>query len=471
MENPQITRKPRSFPWLWLAVLAVVIGGAAYFKPMLTGSEGGGHAGGPPGGAMPASVAMVVVKPVAPWSEFSGQFEAVSSAEIRPQVSGQITDVHFEDGAEVKKGQRLFTIDPRPYEAEVLRAKGALASAQAGFENAELDFKRAQALIEAKAISQSEFEGRQSAYAQAKGALEAARGALTVAQVNLDYAHVSAPISGRISRAEIKQGNLVQAGASAPLLATIVAASPIYASFEVDERTFLATIQGVPTDKLKQIPVEVGLSNSTGTPIKGQIHSFDNQLTPGSGTIRVRALVENADGTLVPGLFARVRMSRPEEVTAVLIHPAAIGTDQNKKFVLAIDKDSKAEYREVTLGSMVDGLQIVSHGLNEGDRIVVSGLQRLHPGVPVQPMMVDMQTLKPADTAPAAPKAEGAAVPAKSDIVSVVEEKKEVPPPAPANAEAVPVQEKKEAPVAAPEVKADVPPPVPTKTIAPSKSE
>ena len=391
MVTPYASKK-RGFPVGWLVAGVVVGCGIYYGWPHVFGHKA--PAAQQQGDGTPASVATVISKTVAPWSEFSGRIEAVSAAAIRPQVSGEIVSVHFADGAEVKRGQPLFTIDTRAYEAEVSRAKGAMIAAQSASQNAALDFARSQKLIKSKAISQSEFEQRRSMYAQAQGTMESAKGALSAAEVNLAYAHIVAPISGRISRAEVTAGNLVEAGPNAPLLASIVTLSPIYASFDVDEQTFLATIQGVPANKLKTIPVEVGLGNDQGTPITARIHSFDNQITPGSGTIRVRAIIDNKNERLVPGLFAKVRIARAEPMAAILVNPQAVGTDQDKKFILALDKDNKAEYRQVTLGSMMDGLQIVTSGLHDGDRVVVSGLQRLRPGVPVKPMMVDMVTLK-----------------------------------------------------------------------------
>lgn len=374
--------------------------------------------GGPP----PVSVARAIEKPVTEWRDFSGILQAVNAVEIRPRVSGAITGIHFTDGAEVKKGQLLFTIDPRPYVAESRRARGALASAQAAQAQAQQDFARAEQLIQSQAISQSEFESRQSALRQANGALESAAGAYSSAQVNVEYSHITAPISGKISRAEITLGNMVDGGPSAPLMASIVDLSPIYASFDVDEQTFLSTIQGVGAAKLKNIPVEVRLGNGQGKPVEGRIHSFDNQLTPGSGTIRVRAVLDNPDGTLVPGLYARVRMGGAEQKEAVLINPTAVGTDQDKKFVIVIGADTKGEYRTVTLGGMSEGMQIITSGLKPGEMIVVNGLQRVRPGSPVAGTEVDMMSLKPLN-----PPADAAAKPAAATT--------DAPPPPPPPAE------------------------------------
>lgn len=388
----------RGFPLGWV-IAGALVGAAIYFGPKLLH---GGAAGGAAPAAIPVNVVRATAKPIIRWSEASGRIEAVNSAEIRPQVSGIITAVYFTDGALVKRGQKLFTIDPRPYEAALLSAKGTQAAAQSAFTNATNDLARAKKLIAAKAISQAEFEARQNAYQSAAGNLDAARGAVHTAEVNLAYTQVVAPLSGRISRAEITVGNLVQSGQNAPLLASIVDLSPIYASFDLDEATFLATIQGVSPDKLKTVPVEVGLSSDAATPMKATVHSFDNQIKPGSGTIRVRALLPNADGRLLPGLFARVRIGASEQTPALLINPVAIGTDQSKKFVLVVGEDGKATYREVMLGGSYDGQQIITSGLSDGDQVIVSRLQILQPGAPVTPTEVDPVTLQPANAQPAA---------------------------------------------------------------------
>lgn len=369
-----------------LLFLGLAVGAAAYWGPGLLhgkpGAEAPGGMAAMMGGPAPVSVATVVTRPVTEWHEFSGMFEAVSSVEVRPRVSGQITEIHFADGAEVKKGQALFTIDPRPYEA-------AMTSAKASLTQAEANLGRAKKLIGSKAISKAEFDAAQGAYTRALGEFQSA-------QVNLGYTHITAPIGGKISRAEITVGNLVNA-ATPPLLASIVDLSPIYASFDIDEATFIKTIQGVPAAKLKTVPIEVALGNGGKEAIKASVHSFDNQLKPGSGTIRVRAKVENADKTIVPGLYAKVRLGSADAADTVLINPVAVNTDQDKKFVLVVGADHKAEYRVVTLGTMEGALQVVREGLKPDEQIVVNGLQRVKPGGEVKPEQVDMETLKGAD--------------------------------------------------------------------------
>jgi membrane fusion protein, multidrug efflux system len=399
-------QKKRGFGLKWF-IIGALLGAGIYYGP---GLIKGGPTGAPQGGPVAAvSTAAVISKPVTQWREFSGIFEAVRATEIRPQVSGQITAIHFADGEQVKKGDPLFTIDTRPYEAALTSTKGAFVQAKAAL-------ARANKLVKSKAISAAELEQAQSAYDQALGAYQ-------TAQVNLGYCTIRAPISGKVSRAEITEGNIVDAGQSAPLLASVVSVSPIYASFDIDEQTYLKTIQGVPAAKLKTIPVEVGLSSDTGTPLKARIHSFDNQITPGSGTIRVRATLENTDATLLPGLFARVRIGTADEGEAILINPAAVGTDQSKKFVMVVGEGNKAEYREVKLGSMADGLQIINEGLKAGEQIIVNGLQRVQPGAPIQGTPVDMLTLAPLNPPATEAPAEGAAPAATSEPAPVDEKK------------------------------------------------
>ena len=403
--GPPSKKRNSLFKWL---MFGVVFGVAVYWGPGLFHKSDKKDASAQAAGT-PVSVATVIAKNVTPWTDFSGKIEAVNAVEIRPRVSGQIVGIHFRDGDEVKKGQPLFTIDPRSYDAELARAKGSLAAAESAQANAQLNYTRAAKLVKSKAISQSEFDLRTSALRQAQGNFLTAQAAVTASQVTADYAHITAPIAGRISRAEVTTGNQVEAGPGAPLLASIVTVSPIYASFELDEQTFLHTIRGVTTANLRKIPVQVGLSSDTGTPIPATVHSFDNQIAPGSGTIRVRALIANKDGKLIPGLFAKVRIGTAEEISAVLINPAAVGTDQNKKFVMVVAADNKAEYREVTLGSMIDGLQMVADGLKPDETIIVSGLQRIHPGVVITPQPVDMLTLKPVNSNTAPTPADGSA--------------------------------------------------------------
>lgn len=353
-------------------------------------------------GAAPVSVAQVVSRRVQSWKSFSGRLVAVDKAEVRPQVSGIIQSVHFTNGAQVKKGDLLFTIDPRPFTAEVNRAEGALASAEAEHTLASKEMERAEGLIQNKVIPQREYERRQNALRVAKASLQSAKAAMQVAKLNLAYTKVTAPISGMVGRAEITAGNLVEVNMGAPLLTSVVANSPIYADFEMDETTYLTYARRPAADD-DAIPVRLELGSGNAAAHTGVIESFDNHLDSATGTIRARAVFENADGTLVPGLFARITVGGASEVEALLITDRAVGTDQNKKFVLVVGDDGIVNYREVKLGGMADKLRIVTEGLKAGEKIVVNGLQRARPGTPVTPEIVPMDA---PDAVPAVPPAE-----------------------------------------------------------------
>lgn len=327
---------------------------------------------------VPVEVAEVVSRKITDWSSFSGRLEAVDRVEIRPQVSGVLTAVHFKDGAVVKKGDLLFTIDQRQYAAEVFGAE-----ARADYTASEL--ARAERLLAENAIAKRDFEEK-------KNAAHAAQAALRIAKLNLEFSQIRAPIDGRMSRAEVTVGNLVTANAGAPLT-TLVSSEKIYASFDVDEQTFLKYINPARAGK-HALPVHLGLANESGYSREGSIHSIDNRLDTGSGTIRVRALFDNKDGQLLPGLYARLRLGGGQEREAILINEKAVGTDQSKRFVLVVDKNNNSAYREVKTGATQDGLVIVESGLQPGERIVVNGLQRVHPGAPVTPQAVDMKTGK-----------------------------------------------------------------------------
>lgn len=377
-------------------VVVLALAGAGYYAYGHYMGQGGAGAGGMQGGAVPVSVAEVVERDVQQWHDFSGRLVAVDQVDIRPRVSGTIDKVHFADGDVVKAGTPLFTIDPRPYQA-------ALQAATARAVLADAELKRAQTLIADKAIPQREYDQRRNDAA-------VAHADLTQAKLNLEYTNIVAPIDGRLSRAEITQGNLVEAGASAPVLTSVVSSDPIYADFEVDEATYLQYVQSKSTHngQAAQIPVSLALLGDSGFPNKGRIESFDNKLDVTSGTIRVRAAFDNPNAVLVPGLFARIRVGETAPTKAVLITDRAIGTDQSKRFVLVVGEGNKVEYREVRLGAMADGLRIVTGGLKAGEKIVVNGLQRARPGEPVTPEEVSMDDrgsldeIKPAAGKPAA---------------------------------------------------------------------
>lgn len=342
--------------------------------------------------AMPAvevDVAPVVARKVVDWQSYSGRLEAVERVDIRPRVSGTITEVHFRNGAQVKKGDILFTIDPAPYRAEVARAEAQLAAAQARvrFTGAELD--RASRLVADSTIPRRTLDEREHNARDAQASLRAAQAELEVARLNLSYTSVTAPISGRVSRAEITVGNVVAAGAAGAPLTTLLSVSPIYASFDVDEQTYLRHIASVKDQA--GVPVQLGLANEAEYSRGGTIDDVDNRLDPVSGTIRVRARFDNADGLLVPGLYARVKVGGSDPQAAVMVDERAIGTDQDKKFVLVVGEDNRVAYRPVQLGSRQEGLRIVTDGLQPGERIIVNGMQRARPGDVVKPKAVAME--------------------------------------------------------------------------------
>jgi multidrug efflux system membrane fusion protein len=326
--------------------------------------------------------------------------EAVDAVEIRPRVSGYIQRVAFAEGKEVRKGAVLFEIDPRPYAAELAQAEAQVEVASTRAELAKRDVERAGRLVAVQAISKEEFDSRTAGQAEGEAAVRAAEAEVATARLNLEWTRVRAPISGRVGRAEVTEGNLVEAGPpSGAVLTTVVSLDPIYVYFEGDEQTYLkyammARAGDRPSSRDKRNPVYVGLANEEGFPHQGYMDFVDNQLNPESGTIRARAVLSNKDRLFTPGLFARIRLVGSGRYRTALVQDRAVGTDQDKKFVLVLKPDSTVEYRPVQIGRLVDGLRIVQKGLKSGEQIVVSGLQRARPGMKVSP------TLSPMDTNP-----------------------------------------------------------------------
>jgi membrane fusion protein, multidrug efflux system len=348
--------------------------------------------------ATPVSVATVVQSDVATWDEFSGRLEAVERVDVRSRVAGAVHAVHFTEGALVKKGDLLVTIDPAPYAAEVDRAAAQAVAAQARLTYSKSEHERARRLWQESAIAQRELDERVNALSEADANLRAAEASLQSARLSLGYTQVRAPVSGRVGRLEVTAGNLVAAGPGAPVLTTLVSVSPIYASFDADEQVVARALRELPggaatRGKLQSIPVEMGTAATDDTPLKGALQLVDNQVNAKSGTVRVRAVFDNPDGSLMPGQFARIRMGHARTEPALLINERAVGTDQSKKFVMVVGADNKANYREVSLGANVDGLRVVTAGLKPGEQIVVNGLQRIRPGslVVPQPMKMAMR--------------------------------------------------------------------------------
>ena len=328
------------------------------------------------------TVAPAVQKVVADWDDFTGHFEAVNSVEVRPRVGGFVQRVAFTEGATVHQGDVLFVIDQRPYEAEVARAEASLAQARTRNELAGMEVERAQKLVSTQAISREELDARTSGRAEGSAAVSAAEAALRLARLNLDWTVVRAPISGRVGRAEITPGNLVQAGAPSPtLLTTIVSLDPIYVYFDTDEQAYLKYMGGVSARSGR--PVLIGLANESGFAHQGTLNFVDNRIDGASGTIRARALLSNPNAQFTPGLFARVRLLGSDRHLATLVQDQAIGTDQDRKFVLVLKADNTVEYRPVVTGRVVEGLRVVESGLNANERVVINGLMRVRPGMKV----------------------------------------------------------------------------------------
>jgi len=343
--------------------------------------------------AVSVSVETVESRNVEVWDEFSGRLEAIERVEVRSRVAGALLSVHFREGALVKQGDLLITIDPAPYAAEVDRLQAQLAAAQARVLMTKSDVQRGEALSGSRVISQRELDQRVNAQSEAEANVKAAQAALQAAQLNLDYTQVRAPVAGRVGKLEVTIGNLVAAGPGAPLLTTLVSVNPIYASFNADEQVVTRALKTLSDEgvagQVERIPVRM-TTGTTNETFEGKLQLIDNQVDAKSGTVRVRATLDNADGRLIPGQFARLRMGQPKAEPALMVNERAIGTDQNKKFVLVVSDENKAEYREITLGAMVDTLRVVNSGLKSGERIVVNGLQRVRPGALVVPQTVRM---------------------------------------------------------------------------------
>ncbi len=344
--------------------------------------------------ATPVSVANVAERETALWDEFSGRLEAIEQVEVRSRVAGAIQEIRFREGALVQKDDILVVIDPALYAAEVARADAQVAAAQARLVFTKSDYERGQQLTGSNTISQRDQDNRINAYREAEANLKAAQATLKTAQLNLGYTEVRAPVTGRVGKREITVGNLIAAGPGSPLLTTIVSTSPIYASFNADEQVVLRALNALGDDasasKTGRIPVKMGTATSNGLPFEGHMQLIDNQVDARSGTVRVRAIFDNKEGRLIPGQFVRLQMGQPKTERALMINERAVGTDQNKKYVMVVNKEKKAEYREVSLGVAVDGLRVVTAGLKPGEQVVVKGMQRIRPGAPVAPEVIAM---------------------------------------------------------------------------------
>jgi multidrug efflux system membrane fusion protein len=334
----------------------------------------------PMGAPPPPSVVAVPVvsRDVEPWDEFTGRVAAVDSVDIRPRVSGYVTGVRYREGSDVKVGQVLFTIDGRPYQAALARANAELARARARATQTRDDAARAERLVATSAIPRAERDTAASLAAQAEADVQAALAAVDLAKLDVDFTQVRSPIAGRAGQALVTLGNYVAAGPSPTPLTSVMSVDPVYIYFTGDEQAFLRF--GAKANEARAL---IGLSDEQGYPHQAKIDFIDNRLDPTTGTIRVRAVLDNPDRKFTPGLYARVRINTDAAVHALLVDDKAILTDQDRRFVYALDKGDVVARRDVKLGRVVDGLRVVQDGLKPDDRVIVRGMQKVMPGIKV----------------------------------------------------------------------------------------
>jgi RND family efflux transporter MFP subunit len=347
----------------------------------------------------PVTVSGPVERDVTDYADFTGRTAAVDSVEVRARVLGYLDKVHFKEGALVKKGDLLFEIDPRPYRADLERAVGTVAQYDARVHRTEHDYRRVKNLLTRGAVGQEEYDRYEADYREAVANLDVARANRDLAALNLEYSRIIAPVSGRVSRYVVTVGNLIQSGDQngGTLLTTIVSVDPMYVYFDVDERSVLRVRQLIREGKARSAretewPVALGLATDEGFPHQGTINFEDNQVNPKTGTLRVRGVFPNKDEALSPGLFARVRVPVGRAHRALLVTDRAIDTDQGQKVLYVVNKKNEVVSRAVRLGALHHGLREITEGLDAGERVIVSGLQQVRPGVTVEPKLVDMPT-------------------------------------------------------------------------------
>jgi membrane fusion protein, multidrug efflux system len=372
-----------------LAILALASGIVVGFSQTVDGENSAHAANMPP--PPEVSVAQVVSRDVRQWDEFTGRVSAVETVELRPRVSGYVERVAYEEGQEVRKGDLLFLIDQRSYRTAFDRARADLERARSEAKLAASEFVRAQTLVDARAISGEEFDARKAAATQGNAAVRAAEAALDRARLDLEFTEVRAPIDGRAGRAVVTVGNLAQADST--LLTTLVSLDPVHVYFEADEQTYLGYNELARRGERGESrnPVRIGLANETGYPHSGTLDFTDNQVDPRTGTIRARAIVPNPDRVFTPGLFARVQLEGSGVFHALLIDDKAVLTDQDRKYVYVLGPGNTAVRRDIELGRMVDGLRVVSAGLESADQVIVHGVQKVFvAGMPVTPQVIAM---------------------------------------------------------------------------------
>ncbi|MFI4970693.1 MAG: efflux RND transporter periplasmic adaptor subunit [Lysobacterales bacterium] len=381
--------------------LALALGTLALLVVAGCSSHAAPSAGMPP--PPEVSVAPVLVKKVRQWDAFTGRVAAVETVDLRARVSGYVERVAYTEGQEVKKGDLLFVIDQRRYRADLAHAQAELARARSEAQLAQTQDVRAQKLVAAKAISREESDTRHAAVAQANAAARAAEAGVATAQLDMQFTEVRSPIAGRTGRAMVTAGNLAQADAT--VLTTLVSLDPMYVYFDGDEQSYLRYNELERKGQRTELrnSVRIGLADETGYPHAGIVDFIDNQVDPHTGTIHARAVLQNPDHVLTPGLFARVQLEGAAEAEAMLVDDKAVLTDQDRKYVYVLGPDNKALRKDIVPGRVVDGLRVVTSGLEPQDRVIVNGMQKVFfPGMPVQPKAVAMQ--EPAPGVPVAMK-------------------------------------------------------------------
>ncbi len=386
----------------WIALSAVAVGA------MLSGCGPANSAGGGPGGPPPVSVAPVTQRPIQDFDDFTARLEAVSSVDVRSRVAGTLEKVHFAEGQRVAKGALLFTIDSRSFAAEVARAQAQRSSARTQAELTAAELARAEKLLPMQAVSLQEIDQLRAAKRNADAAVASAQAQLRSAELNLGFTRITAPMAGRISRSQLTAGNLV--GVGDPVLTTLVATEKIYAWFDASEASYLR-LSAARNQGGSASTVQMGLSNEEGLPHQGTVDFVDNRLNPTTGSIRVRAVFDNAAGRFTPGLSARLRVMSGAPTMATVVPEKAIATDQTRKMVMVIGPNNIVAPREVQLGALLNGMRVVT-GVKPGETIIVDGMQRAFPGAPVTPTMlkVDAQGMP----VPAPPPGPSGAAPAAS---------------------------------------------------------
>lgn len=343
-------------------------------------------------------VAEVITQELNPTAEYTGYLSAPQSVEIKSRVGGVINSVSVPEGSYVRKGQVLFKIDPAPFQVALKTAQARLKAAEVQYSQAVLDFNRANKLVESGAVSNKVYDDALATKNNRQAQVQEAQAAVSAAKLDLSYTNITAPISGRIDRVLVTSGNLIAGGntGNATALTTIVSVNPLYVYFDLDEKTFL-NLKGQNKSGQFNLPIEMGLANTETYPYTGKLNFVSTQIDQRTGTLRVRASIANDSGELAPGMFARVKLTTGNKQSTILIDDQAVGTDQGNNFVLVLGSNNTVEFRPVTLGSVVDGLRIISSGLQTGDKVIIKGLVR--PGMQVKPNIIPMQAPVPSENA------------------------------------------------------------------------